>query len=89
VDQSDRLNSVDVLLDLNAAARTFTSNAVTVLRYFDPRADRLDFGDTPYRTLRFTPHFVQYMVGFKFVYLQLAESDRSVSPVSQVVIDRR
>jgi len=38
---------VGVSLDRNAAADTFTSNAVTVLRYFDPRADRLDFGDTP------------------------------------------
>jgi hypothetical protein len=64
------LNPVGVMLDRNAAAQTFTSNAVTVLRYFDPRADRLDFGDTPYRALRFVPHFVQYMAGFKFVYLQ-------------------
>jgi hypothetical protein len=64
------LDPAGVLLDRNAAARTFTSNAAIVLRYFDPRADRLDFGDTPYRALRFTPHFVQYMAGFKFVYLQ-------------------
>jgi hypothetical protein len=69
------LNPMGVMLDRNAAARTFTSNAVTVLRYFDQRTDRLDFGDTPYRALCFTPQFVQYMAGFKFVYLQ-PQSDR-------------
>jgi hypothetical protein len=69
------INPVGVQLDRNAAARTFTSNAVTVLRYFDQRTDRLDFGDTPYRALCFTPQFVQSMSGFKFVYLQ-PQSDR-------------
>ncbi len=64
------LNPVGVVLDRNGTSRTFTSNATTVLRYFDRRTDRLDFGDTPYRALNFTPQLVQYMDGFKFVYLQ-------------------
>jgi hypothetical protein len=64
------LNPVGVVLDRNAAARTFTRNETTVVRYFDRRADTLESGDTPYRALNFTPHCVQYMGGFKFVYLQ-------------------
>ena len=66
------LNPVGVVLDRNGTSRTFTSNATTVLRYFDHRADTLNFGDTPYRALNFIPQLVQYMDGFKFVYLQPA-----------------
>lgn len=64
------LNPVGVVLDRNGTSRTFTHNTTTVLRYFDRRADTLNFGDTPYRALNFTPQLVQYMDGFKFVYLQ-------------------
>lgn len=64
------INPVGVGLDRNAAARTFTANAKTILRYSEPRTDTLDFGATPYRALHFRPRFVQYMDGFKFVYLQ-------------------
>ena len=64
------LNPVGVVLDRNGTSRTFTHNTTTVLRYFDRHADTLDFGDTPYRALNFIPQLVQYMDGFKFVYLQ-------------------
>lgn len=64
------INPLGVVLDRHAAASTFTANAVTSVRYIDPRADKFDFGDTPYRALEFAPRFVQYMDGFKFVYLQ-------------------
>jgi hypothetical protein len=63
-------NPVGVGLNRNGVAETFTKNDVNNVRYFDPRTDKLTFGPTPYATLDFTPQFVQYMEGFKFVYLQ-------------------
>lgn len=63
------LNPLGVALNRHAIAEAFTKNEVNVVRYFDSRADRLEFGDTPFRALRFTPQCVQYMDGFKFVYL--------------------
>ena len=62
-------NPVGVLLNRNAVAETFTKNDVNIVRYFESSTDVLTFGDTPYGSLQFTPHFVQYMDGFKFVYL--------------------
>jgi len=64
------INPRGVMLDRNAAAATFTKNDVNVVRYFDRRVDTLEFGDTPYRALGFSPQCMQYMSGFKFVYLQ-------------------
>lgn len=64
------LNPVGVVLNRNAAAETFTHNDVNAVRYYDQRLDRLDFGATPYQALQFMPQCVQYMDGFKFVYLQ-------------------
>jgi hypothetical protein len=63
------LNPVGVVLDRNAAAETFTKNDANTVRFFDRGADALEFGDTPYRSLQFTPESVQAMEGFKFVYL--------------------
>lgn len=63
------VNPVGVVLNRNAIAQAHTKNDVNVVRYFDPRRDSLNFGDTVYRSLHFTPHCVQYMDGFKFVYL--------------------
>ena len=60
--ESDR-----VLLTRNAVA---PKNDVNVVHYFDPSSDALVFGDTWYAPLRFQPQFVQYMRGFKFVYLK-------------------
>ncbi len=65
----DVLNPLGVKLDRHAAARTYTSNAANVLRFFDPGTAPLEFGDTPYRALHFMPQCVQHMSGFKFVYL--------------------
>lgn len=64
------LNPTGVLLARNAVAESFTRNDVNLVRYFDPATDKLEFGDTPYASLGFEPHFVQYMRGFKFVYLE-------------------
>jgi hypothetical protein len=81
-------NPVGVQLDQNAAAHTFTSNAVTVLRYFEPRVDTLDFDDTPYRTLRFALHFVQYWPASNSFSFGSAERARSVSPLPRSAVDR-
>jgi hypothetical protein len=63
------LNPLGVVLNHHATAETFTKNDRNVLREFDPRADKLEFGETPYRSLQLVPRFVQYMDGFRFVYL--------------------
>ena len=82
------LNPVGVQLDRNAGARAFTSNAVTVLRYFEPCADTLDFDDTPYRALCFALHFVQYWSASSSFIFGPAERARSVSPLPQSTVDR-
>ena len=64
------LNPTGVLLSRNAVADSFTKNDLNLVRYFDPASDKLEFGDTPYASLGFRPQFVQYMRGFKFVYLE-------------------
>jgi hypothetical protein len=64
------LNPTGVLLPRNAVAESFTKNDVNLVRYFDPSNDELVFGDTQYASLGFKPEFLQYMRGFKFVYLE-------------------
>ncbi len=64
------LNPTGVLLPRNDVAESFTKNDVNLVRYFDPSTDELVFGDTQYASLGFKPQFVQYMRGFKFVYLE-------------------
>jgi len=64
------LNPTGVSLPRNAVAESFTKNSVNLVRYFDPSTDELSFGATPYSSLGFSPQFVQYMRGFKFVYLE-------------------
>ncbi|WP_127998116.1 hypothetical protein [Piscinibacter defluvii] len=63
------LNPVGERLPRNAAADSFTKADRSVLRLFDPERDRLAFGDRRYRALDFRPQLVQFMEGFKFVYL--------------------
>jgi len=63
------LNPVGLWLDRNAVAETFTKNNINLVRYFDELTDHLQFGDTAYGQLGLKPQFVQYMEGFKFVYL--------------------
>jgi hypothetical protein len=63
------LNPVSAALARNAAADTFTKAERSAIRHFDPTRDRLVFGDTRYRALKFQPQFIQSMDGFKFVYL--------------------
>lgn len=64
------VNPLGVGLAQNAVAQAMTKNTVNNVRYFKPATDDLTFGATPYRELAFRPLFVQYMSGFKFVYLQ-------------------
>jgi len=63
------VNPIGAVLGRNAVAESHTKVGRSSLRYFDPNRDRLEFGDARYRMLRFQPQFVQYMEGFKFVYL--------------------
>ena len=63
------LNPVSEVFARNAVAETFAKNETTAIRYFDHFGDSLEFGSTPYQHLRFNPQFVQFMDGFKFVYL--------------------
>jgi hypothetical protein len=64
------VNPRGVRLDRNAVARAFIKTDRPRLRACDPRRDRLAFGGGAYAPLGFTPHFVQAMNGFKFVYLE-------------------
>jgi len=64
------LNPTGVSLPRNAVAESFTKNDLNLVRYFDPSTDELSIGSTPYAWLGFKPQFVQYMTGFKFVYLE-------------------
>ena len=64
------VNPLGVGLAQNAVAQAMTKNAVNNVRYFKPATDDLTFGTTPYGELGFSPQVVQYMRGFKFVYLQ-------------------
>jgi hypothetical protein len=66
------LNPTGVVLAKNAVAESFTKNDKNLVRYFNPHTDSLQFGKTPYAALNFQPQFIQYMEGFKFVYLQPA-----------------
>jgi hypothetical protein len=79
------LNPTGVSLPRNAVAQSFTKNDMNLVRYLDPSADELTFGDTPYASLGFEPTFAQYMTGFKFVYLQPIEHSPSGDAVSNLL----
>ena len=64
------VNPIGAGLERNAVAQAFNQNSVNRVRYFGPETGTLEFGATPYRALQFAPQFVQYMEGFKFVYLK-------------------
>jgi len=59
------------LLPHNAEAQAYFAGDSIVLQRFDPKTDSLDFGDTPYRALKFEPQFMEHITGFKFVYLNV------------------
>lgn len=63
------LNPLGVGLNRNATAETFTKNNINAVRYFNQSTDKLELGEKAYEALQFTPYCVQYMDGFKFVYL--------------------
>jgi hypothetical protein len=64
------LNPTGVVLDRNAVADSFTKNSVNVVRYFQSTTDSLHLAHPVYASLDFQPQFIQFMKGFKFVYLQ-------------------
>ncbi|MFN8531229.1 MAG: hypothetical protein U0670_21715 [Anaerolineae bacterium] len=63
------VNPLGVVLPRNATADAYTKTASTTLHTFDTQTDRLDIEAPRYRDLNFTPQLVQFMDGFKFVYL--------------------
>jgi hypothetical protein len=63
------INPKGIVLNQNAAARTFTKNDTNVIRYFEP-ADPLVMGDPTFQALNFVPQVLQSMRGIKFVYLE-------------------
>jgi hypothetical protein len=63
------VNPTGIGLNRNAVAETFTKNQTYTVRYFSNATDKLEFGETAYGRVNFKPEFVQYMTGFKFVYL--------------------
>lgn len=72
------LNPVGVVLSRNSEAESFTKNDLNLVRYFNASEDTLEFGDSPYRDLSFKPQFVQYMKGFKFVYMHPKAAGQNV-----------
>ena len=64
------INPVGAVIPGNAAAQTFTAPGRTVLRAFDPAADRLAILAPEYAGLDFRPDFVELMQPFRFVYLE-------------------
>ncbi len=57
------------LLNKNAAAKTYTKNDTNAFLFFD-HANEIKIEHQLYKPLNFTPHAVQHMNGFKFIYLQ-------------------
>jgi hypothetical protein len=64
------INPLGVKLAQNAAAAAFQKSGADRLHLFDPRADSITLGASPYDALGFSPQAVQHMDGFKFVYLE-------------------
>lgn len=64
------LNPLGVGLNRNASATALAKPDSTLVRYVDQRTDTLTFGAPAYAALQFTPSCLEYMDGFKFVYLQ-------------------
>lgn len=63
------VNPVGVKLAHNGTAPAFTKNDTNGVRYFNAKNDSIQFAAEPYVALGFTPLFIQFMTGFKFVYL--------------------
>lgn len=62
------VNPVSEVIPHNADAQAYLQGELVHLELFDPE-NRLIFGDIPQRALNFTPQFVEFIHGFKFVYL--------------------
>jgi len=68
------LNPRGVRLAHNATAHAYTKNKKDTITLFDYQKSVLTIDDPKYADLGFRPQFVQYMEGFKFVYLAPAFS---------------
>jgi hypothetical protein len=63
------MNPVGAGLARNAVADSYTRSALTTVHEFEPGRDSLELSIPRYRGLDFRPDFVQFMDGFRFVYL--------------------
>jgi hypothetical protein len=62
------VNPVGEVIPHNADAQAYLQGEQVQLDLYDP-GNRLVFGDIPQRELNFEPQFVEFIHGFKFVYL--------------------
>lgn len=62
------VNPVGEVIPHNADAQAYLQGELVHLDWFDPE-NRLAFGNIPQRELKFAPQFVEFIHGFKFVYL--------------------
>ncbi|MBX3061339.1 MAG: hypothetical protein KF726_00085 [Anaerolineae bacterium] len=62
------LNPIGVVLPQNTTAQSFTKTDANIIHFFDPD-QQLSILDPQYARLGFSPTFIQFMDGFKFVYL--------------------
>ena len=63
------VNPLGVGLKHNGIAEAYTKNATNIIREFDASTDLLTISALPYANLGFRPQIIQFMTGFKFVYL--------------------
>ncbi|MDY6892770.1 MAG: hypothetical protein SVO26_03520 [Chloroflexota bacterium] len=63
------VNPLGVSLSRNATAQASTVHDTAAVRFTNERDDKLVFGGNHYANLDLKPQFVQYLEGFKFVYL--------------------
>lgn len=63
------VNPVGVALSRNAVAQAFTKVVAPRIRFWDDSTDTLHFGEVPHARLQFKPRFIEFMDGFRFVYL--------------------
>jgi hypothetical protein len=62
------VNPAGEVIPHNADAQAYLQGEMVHIDLFDPE-NRLIFGDIPQRALNFSPQFIEFIHGFKFVYL--------------------
>jgi hypothetical protein len=63
------VNTISERLPFNTDADAHIAADNPVVQLFDPRSDHIEFGQEPYRSLGFTPQFIEHLTPFRFVYL--------------------